>query len=101
MPKRLSCLSAVHVLLRSMQTATLAIRVSKAELLALRKHARLAKLSQGEVIRRSLRASGITAPDPAAPARTGYDAIKHLIGRNRGGPADLSTNPRHLDGYGA
>ena len=36
----------------------------------------------------------------AALQKTAYDVIKHLIGKSRGGPADLATNPEHLDDYG-
>lgn len=81
-----------------MQTETLSIRISKAEIRALRKKAREEKISQGRLVRRALRAYGVT-PEPE-DARSGYDTIKHLIGRNRGGARDLSTNPKHLDSYG-
>lgn len=81
-----------------MQTETLAIRVSKAERTAIRKRAKLEKLSQGDLVRRALRAYGVT-PE-FAPAKTGYDVIKHLIGSCKGGSPDLSTNPKHLEGYG-
>ncbi|MBL9187224.1 MAG: hypothetical protein JNK23_07090 [Opitutaceae bacterium] len=81
-----------------MHTETLAIRVSKAERAALRKRAKLEKLSQGDLVRRALRAYGVT-PEPAK-ARTGYDVIKHLIGSCKGGSTDLATNPKHMEGYG-
>lgn len=81
-----------------MQTETVSLRISKSESRALRQRARAEGVSQGSLIRRALRAYGIT-PDPE-PARTGYDVVKHLIGRNRGGAKDLSTNPEHLKDYG-
>jgi hypothetical protein len=31
---------------------------------------------------------------------TGYDVIKHLVGKAHGGSGDLSTNPEHLARYG-
>jgi hypothetical protein len=80
-----------------MQTETLSLRISKAESRALRERARREGVSQGSLVRRALRAYGIT---PGAEGKSGYDVIKDVIGRNRGGPADLSTNPRHLDDYG-
>ena len=83
---------------KHVQTETLAIRISKAERDALRRRARKENLSQGDLVRRALRAYGVT-PDPA-PKRTGLDVIGHLIGKNRGGPADLSSNPAHLADYG-
>ncbi len=81
-----------------MQTETLAIRISKAEREALGRRARQEKLSQGDLVRRALRAYGIT-PEPA-PQRSGWDVIEHLVGKNRGGLADLSSNTAHLDDYG-
>lgn len=81
-----------------MQTATLAIRISKTERDALRRRARQEKVSQGDVVRRALRAYGVT-PDPS-PERTGFDVVGHLVGRNRGGPTDLAGNPAHLADYG-
>ena len=81
-----------------MQAATLSIRISKAEIKALRQRARKEGLSQGRLVRQALRAYGVT-PDPA-PAKTGFDVIKHLIGSCQGGPNDLSTNPKHLEDFG-
>jgi hypothetical protein len=31
---------------------------------------------------------------------TGYEVIKHLVGKAGGGSGDLSTNPEHLARYG-
>ena len=81
-----------------MQTETLAIRISKAEWTAIRQRARQEKLSQGDLVRRALRAYGVT-PEPVA-SKTGYDVVKHLVGCCRGGPKDLSTNPKYLEGLG-
>jgi hypothetical protein len=81
-----------------MHDETLSLRISKAESRALRERARREGISQASLVRRALRAYGVT-PE-AAPGKTGYDVIKHLIGKSRGGPADLSTNPEHLDDYG-
>ena len=81
-----------------MQIATLSLRISRAESKALRSRALEEGVSQSSVVRRALRAYGVT-PE-AAPEKSGYDVIKHLIGRNRGGPKDLSSNPKHLSDYG-
>jgi Ribbon-helix-helix protein, copG family len=81
-----------------MQTETLSLRISKAEIRALRARARKEGISQGGLVRRALRAYGITA-EPE-PGKSGYDVIKHLLGRSRGGAKDLSTNPQHLKDYG-
>ncbi|MGH6610070.1 MAG: hypothetical protein ACRECQ_07425 [Burkholderiaceae bacterium] len=81
-----------------MQTETLSLRISKAESLALRERARKEGVSQGSVVRRALRAYGVT-PE-LEPGRSGYDVIKSLVGKSRGGAKDLSTNRKHLAGYG-
>jgi hypothetical protein len=81
-----------------MQVETLSIRISKAERKALRQRARAEKLSQGAIVRRALRAYGVT-PE-LEKAKTGYDVIKHLIGSCKGGSTDLATNPKHMEGYG-
>ncbi len=47
---------------------------------------------------RAWRADGVT-PD-AEPGKTGYDVLEGLVGKSRSGSKDLSTNPRHLAGYG-
>jgi len=81
-----------------MQTATLSLRISQAERKALRQRARAEGLSQGCLVRRALRAYGVT-PEPDK-AKTGYDVIKHLIGSCQGGPSDLSTNPKYMEEFG-
>jgi len=81
----------------SVRSETLSLRITKAESRALRERARREGMSRGNLVRRALRAYGIT---PAAEGTSGYDVIKHLVGRSAGGPKDLSSNPRHLDDYG-
>lgn len=81
-----------------MQVETLSIRLSKAESKALRQRARAERISQGAIVRRALRAYGVT-PEPE-PAKSGYEVIKHLIGSCKGGPGDLATNPKYLEGFG-
>jgi len=81
-----------------MKDRTLSLRISKSEGAALRRRARAERVSQGTLVRRALRAYGIT-PE-AEKAKTGYDVVAHLVGACKGGPSDLSTNPRHLDGFG-
>ena len=80
-----------------MQNDTLSLRISKAESRALRERARREGISLARLVRQALRAYGVT---PETDAKSGYDVIKQVLGRNRGGPADLSTNPKHLDDYG-
>jgi len=82
-----------------MQESALSLRLSAAESKALRERARKEGVSQGSLVRRALRAYGVTPEHE--PGRSGYDAIKHLVGKYRGGPKDLSSNPKHLADYGA
>ena len=99
-PLPINCL-AIRMILSCfalVQTATLSLRLSQAERKALRQRARAEGLSQGSLVRRALRAYGVT-PEPDK-AKTGYDVIKHLIGSCRGGPSDLSTNPKYMEEFG-
>ena len=42
-----------------------------------------------------------TAPDsPSTPPPRAFDLAGDLVGCFSGGPADLASNPRHLDGFG-
>lgn len=81
-----------------MQTETLSLRISKDESRALRERARKEGISQASLVRRALRAYGVTPESD--PAKSGYDVIKGLVGKNRGGSKDLSTHPKHLRDYG-
>ena len=74
------------------------MRISKAESRALRERARREGISKGSLVRRALRAYGVT-PE-AESSKSGYDVIKHLLGKNRGKSRDLSTNPEHFKDYG-
>ena len=82
----------------SMNDETLSLRISKGELEALKRRARAEGVSQGSIVRRALKAYGVTEETPEK--RTGYDVIKHLVGRSRGGSKDLSVNPKHMADYG-
>lgn len=87
----MSCLRLMHV-------ETLSIRLSKAERAALRAAAKKGKISQGQLVRKALRAYGVVPKENAAPSA--YDLVKHLIGKYKGGPGDLSTNPKYMEGFG-
>lgn len=87
----MSCLPLMHV-------ETLSIRISKSERAALRAAARREKISQGQIVRKALHAYGIK-PKEKTPV-SAYDLVKDLIGKNKGGPGDLSTNPKYLEGFG-
>jgi hypothetical protein len=81
-----------------MNDETLSLRISRGELAALKKRARAEGVSQGSLVRRALKAYGIT--EEAPKRKSGYDVIKHLVGKSRGGSKDLSTNPKHMADYG-
>lgn len=83
---------------RPTQTETLSLRISAAESRALRERAARDRVSQGSVVRRALRAYGVT-PAPAS-AETLYERIKPYIGMYKGGPPDLSTNPDYFKDFG-
>jgi hypothetical protein len=82
----------------AVQSEILSLRISKAESRALRERARKDGISRGTVVRKALRAYGVI-PEPD-PEKSDYDVIKHIIERCQCGPADLSTNARHLSDYG-
>lgn len=84
--------------LHRMHTETLSLRISAAENRALDQRARNEGVSKASVVRRALRAYGVTS-EPE-PQKSGYDVIKNLVGKSRGGSKDLSTNPKHLADYG-
>ncbi len=81
-----------------MHVETLSIRLSKAERAALRTAAKKGKISQGQLVRKALRAYGVVPKEKAAP--NAYDRVKHLIGKYKDGPGDLSTNPKYMEGFG-
>lgn len=58
----------------------------------LKSEARARKLSVGKVVREHL------ASERAKPSV--IDLMGGLVGSVRGGPADLSTNPKWMDGFG-
>lgn len=64
----------------------------------MRERARREGISQGSLVRRALRAYGVT-PEPDA-GKSGYEVVKHLVGRSRGKSTDLSANVEHLKDYG-
>lgn len=81
-----------------MQTETLSLRITEAESRALRERAVQEGVSQGSIVRRALRAYGVV-PEPAA-GESFYERIKPYIGRIKGTPPDLSTNPDYFKDFG-
>ena len=58
-----------------------------------------AHLSKSEVVRRAIVAY-INQRKTAAPFVSALDQAGDLVGCFSGAPADLSSNPRYLDGFG-
>jgi hypothetical protein len=58
-----------------------------------------AHLSKSELVRRAVIAY-ISQKKVDAPSVSALDRAGDLVGCFSGGPSDLSSNPRHLDGFG-
>ncbi|MDP2417892.1 MAG: ribbon-helix-helix protein, CopG family [Hydrogenophaga sp.] len=56
-------------------------------------------LSKSELVRRAITAY-IQQKSGSAPAVSALERAGHLVGCFDGGPTDLSSNSRHLDGFG-
>ena len=59
--------------------------------------ARQRRVSKSQIVREALEDKTSRSPRSITP--TAYDLVKHLCGRVRG-PKDLSTNPKHMKGFG-
>ncbi len=57
-------------------------------------------LSKSELVRRAV-AAYIQQKKALTPGLSALDRAGDLAGCFSGGPSDLSSNPRHLDGFGA
>ena len=57
------------------------------------------QLSKSELVRRAV-AAYIGQTQSQARAPSALDIAGDLVGCFSGGPVDLSSNPRHLDGFG-
>jgi len=64
---------------------------------ALEAMARTRRVSKSAILREALEHTTRRSSRRTTP--TAYDLVKHLCGRVRG-PKDLSTNPKHLQGFG-
>ncbi len=56
-------------------------------------------ITKSEAAREAL-ARFVAEPEPKAYGPSALDLAGDLVGAVTGGPADLSTNPRHLDDFG-
>lgn len=82
--------------------AVISLKLTEALNAQLTEHAQRRRLSKSELVRRALTAflqaseDGLEAPmTPSA-----MDLVADLVGCCEGGPADLSSNPAYLEGFG-
>jgi predicted transcriptional regulator len=70
------------------------IRLSRRASARVATFAKKRRVTRSQVVRDAIEALGL------AETGTVWDDWKHLEGIARGGPSDLATNPRHLEGFG-
>ncbi|HEX4125271.1 MAG TPA: ribbon-helix-helix domain-containing protein [Tepidisphaeraceae bacterium] len=66
---------------------------------ALKAMAREQGVSKSEFVRSTLKARVANRPRRKPSVRP-YDLIKHLAGSVKGGPPDILTNPKYMEGFG-
>lgn len=66
----------------------------------LKDRAASAHLSKSELVRRALQAYLLQSSSELTQA-SAFDHVADLVGSCHGGPADLSSNPNHLAGFGS
>jgi hypothetical protein len=71
-------------------------RLGDADRAALEKLKRTTGLTESEIVRRGLR----LVAQEAQRQRSALDLAGRSVGRFKKGPRDLTTNDRHLDGFG-
>jgi hypothetical protein len=81
-----------------MSSARISVRLDRSLRAKIRKQARAAGKKESEVIREALEREFQTKP----PSKTCYQLGMELglFGCVDNAPADLSTNPRHMEGFG-
>ena len=78
---------------------SLTIKIPAALDTALAQASERQQLSKSELVRRAV-AAYIGQAQGQSRAPSALDIAGDLVGCCGGGPADLSSNPRHLDGFG-
>jgi hypothetical protein len=77
---------------------TLTLKISPQLEGALEKASKAAHVSKSELVRRAITA--YTSRQEQTPFFSALEQAGDLVGCFSGGPKDLSSNPRHLDGFG-
>jgi hypothetical protein len=79
---------------------TLTIKISRSLKRRLPDAAQRSHLSESELVRRALTAYITLPADGAESFVSALDLAGGLVGCFEGGPSDLASNPRHMDGFG-
>ena len=78
---------------------TLTLKVPTSLEIALERMAEVAHLSKSEVARRAI-AAYVGQSTPSGGFVSALDRAGDLVGCFEGGPKDLSSNPKYMDGFG-
>jgi hypothetical protein len=76
---------------------TISMRLPDDLIADLEREAKARRVTKTSVVRESLEA---TLRAKSAKPVTCYDLSKHLAGKFKGGPRDLATNPKYMEGFG-
>ena len=78
---------------------TISVKIPESLKLRVETESRRRGLSKSHLVREALERA--FAAKKGEAGTTVFDLTKDLCGAVTGGPRDLSSNPKHLDGYGA
>jgi predicted DNA-binding protein len=78
---------------------TMSVKIPHSLKLRMERESSRRGMSRSRLIRDALESA--FGQDKQMPGATVFDLTKDLCGSVRGGPRDLSSNKKHLDGYGA
>lgn len=79
---------------------TLTLKIPARMQAELERASRREQLPKSEVVRRALDAYLARSHSRAAAAPTALELAGDLVGCFAGGPKDLASNPKHLEGFG-
>jgi Ribbon-helix-helix protein, copG family. len=81
-----------------MKANRITVRIPNALTVRLRSHSRAKGTTESELVREAL--EGYLGKADGEPSAYGLAEESGLIGAARNAPKDLSTHPRHFDGFG-
>jgi hypothetical protein len=79
--------------------STLTVKIPEALERNIALAARRERVTKSELVRRAM-TKYVMQAGKKSELRSALDLAGGLIGSVRGGPSDLATNPKHMDGYG-